>query len=103
MTDNSILLTYIIPVYNTERYVLKCLQSVVNQGLHPDQYEVLVVDDGSTDGSREVVKEFAADRPQVHLLTQANAGVSAARNLALDHARGSMCSSLIVMTISNRA
>lgn len=88
MTDNSILLTYIIPVYNTERYVLKCLQSVVNQGLHPDQYEVLVVDDGSTDGSREVVKDFAADHPQVHLLTQANAGVSAARNLALDHARG---------------
>lgn len=88
MTESSILLTYIIPVYNTERYLLKCLQSVVDQGLQPEQYEVLVVDDGSTDGSRTVVKAFAAMNSRVRLLTQENAGVSAARNLALDNARG---------------
>lgn len=85
---NEILLTYIIPVYNTERYVLRCLQSIVNQQLWPDDYEVLVVDDGSTDGSRAVVEAFAAEHRQVKLLMQQNAGVSAARNLAMDNARG---------------
>ena len=88
MNDSSILLTYIIPVYNTEHYLLKCLQSVIDQGLQPDQYEVLVVDDGSTDGSPDVVKAFDTEHPQVRLLTQENSGVSAARNLALDTARG---------------
>ncbi len=85
---NEILLTYIIPVYNTERYVLRCLQSIVNQQLWPDDYEVLVIDDGSTDGSRAVVEAFAAEHRQVKLLAQQNAGVSAARNLAMDNARG---------------
>lgn len=85
---NEILLTYIIPVYNTERYVLRCLLSIVNQQLWPDDYEVLVVDDGSTDGSRAVVEAFAAEHRQVKLLTQQNAGVSAARNMAMDNARG---------------
>jgi len=86
--NNEILLTYIIPVYNTERYVLRCLHSIVNQQLWPDDYEILVVDDGSTDGSRAVVEAFARDNRQVKLLTQENAGVSAARNLAMDKARG---------------
>lgn len=85
---NEILLTYIIPVYNTERYVLRCLQSIVNQQLWPDDYEVLVVDDGSTDGSRAVVEAFAAEHRQVKLLAQQNAGVSSARNMAMDNARG---------------
>lgn len=84
----GILLTYIVPVYNTAPYLDKCLTSLVNQGLAPDEYEIIAVDDGSTDGSREVVENFANEHPQVRLLSQANSGVSAARNLALDHARG---------------
>ncbi len=86
MTD--LLLTYIVPVYNTAPYVVKCLQSLVNQGFEPDQYEIIAVDDGSTDDSRARIEAFAQEHPQVRLLCQANAGVSAARNLALDHARG---------------
>ncbi len=85
---NEILLTYIIPVYNTEQYVLRCLQSIVEQHLWPDDYEILAVDDGSTDGSKAVVEAFSRDHAQVKLLTQENAGVSAARNMALEHARG---------------
>ncbi len=84
----QILLTYILPVYNTERYVLRALQSIVDQQLDPTQYEVLVVDDGSTDSSRSLVESFSQDHPQVKLLCQPNAGVSAARNLAMDNARG---------------
>lgn len=85
---DNILLTYVIPLYNTEAYVLRCLQSVVDQGLGDDDYEVIVVDDGSTDGGRALVEAFAREHPQVRLLSQANAGVSAARNLAIDNARG---------------
>ena len=85
---NDLLLTYIVPVHNTEALLLRCLQSIVNQGLASDEYEVIVVDDGSTDNSRVVVQEFALDHPQVRLFTQSNAGVSAARNLAMDNARG---------------
>ena len=85
---DELLLTYIIPLYNTEHYVLRCLHSIVNQQLWPDDYEVLVVDDGSTDGSRAVVEAFIQDYPQVKLITQENSGVSAARNFALNRARG---------------
>lgn len=85
---DDILLTFIIPVYNTQQYVLRCLQSIDGQHLENGKYEVLVVDDGSTDGSRAVVEKYAQEHPQVKLLAQDNAGVSAARNMALDHARG---------------
>ena len=53
---SELLLTYIIPVYNTERYIDRCLMSIVNQGLADDTYEVLVVDDGSTDGTRDLLR-----------------------------------------------
>lgn len=85
---SELLLTYIVPVYNTERYLLRCLNSILAQGLTDGDYEVLVVDDGSTDGSRDRVADFARLHPQVHLIIQENAGVSAARNRALDKARG---------------
>ena len=85
---SELLLTYIVPVYNTERYLERCLSSIIAQGLSDDVYEVLVVDDGSTDGSRNQIAAFTLLHPQVHLIIQENAGVSAARNLALDQAQG---------------
>lgn len=85
---STVLLSYIVPVYNTAPYLGKCLQSLVNQGLQHDEYEIIAVDDGSSDNSREVIENFAKDYPQVRLITQANAGVSAARNKALDLAQG---------------
>ena len=85
---NGVLLSYIIPLFNTEVYILRCLQSVVNQGIDQKEYEVIVIDDGSTDGGKAIVQNFAADHPQVRLISQQNAGVSAARNAALDVAQG---------------
>lgn len=85
---SELLLTYIVPVYNTERYLERCLSSIIAQGLSDDVYEVLVVDDGSTDGSRDQIAAFTLLHSQVHLIIQENAGVSAARNLALEQARG---------------
>lgn len=85
---DGLLLSYIIPLYNTEAYIVRCLRSIIAQGLPEGGYEVIVVDDGSTDGGRELVEALAAEHPQVSLLSQTNAGVSAARNKALDAARG---------------
>ena len=85
---SELLLTYIVPVYNTERYLSRCLSSIISQGLGDDEYEVLVVDDGSTDGSVATVEAFASTHAQVHIIRQQNQGVSAARNCALDKARG---------------
>ena len=85
---DDLCLTYIVPVYNTEAFVLRCLQSVVNQDIPGDDYEIIIVDDGSTDGSRDLIESFAREHRQVRILTQENAGVSAARNLAIDNTRG---------------
>lgn len=85
---DGLLLSYIIPLYNTEAYIVRCLRSIIAQDQPEGGYEVIVVDDGSTDGGRELVEALAAEHPQVRLLSQTNAGVSAARNKALDAARG---------------
>jgi glycosyltransferase involved in cell wall biosynthesis len=74
----------VVPLYNKAAYVRGALQSVLDQTL-PD-LEVVVVDDGSTDGGAEIVEAFGD--PRIRLVRQANAGVSVARNTAIEHARG---------------
>jgi glycosyltransferase involved in cell wall biosynthesis len=73
----------VIPVWNGERYLGEALESVLGQSYGP--VEVIVADDGSTDGTRDVVSRY---RPRVRYLHQANAGHAAARNLGLAAARG---------------
>ena len=74
----------IIPLYNKEAEVAATLRSALEQSLRP--LEVIVVDDGSTDRSAEVVVSFRS--PLIRLIRQPNAGVSAARNRAIAEARG---------------
>ena len=76
------LVTAIIPVFNGERHIAEALRSVFAQDYRP--IEVIVVDDGSTDGSAAIIQSF----PEAHYIHQANAGVAAARNTALRAARG---------------
>lgn len=76
----------IIPVYNTEKYLRECLDSVVNQTL--GDIEIILVDDGSTDGSLEILREYEADDSRIHILTQKNAFAGAARNLGMEFAHG---------------
>lgn len=76
----------IIPVYNAEKYLRECLDSVVNQTLR--DIEIICVDDGSTDSSPAVLAEYAARDSRVRVLTQENAGVGPARNAGIRAARG---------------
>ena len=79
-------ISVIVPVYNTEKLVGRCLRSIVGQSF--EEIEVLVIDDGSTDGTSAVIGQFAAADPRVRCFSTANSGVSAARNLGLDNAEG---------------
>ena len=79
-------LSVIIPCYNARDYLADCLESVLSQGM--SDFEVILIDDGSTDGTLAEAERFARRDARVRVLSQANAGVSAARNAGLDAARG---------------
>lgn len=80
------MVSVIIPVYNTEKYLRQCLDSVLAQTY--SDWEAILVDDGSTDTSGTICDEYADADTRVKVLHTANAGVSAARNTALDSACG---------------
>lgn len=80
------LVSVIIPAYNAAAFIRETLESVLAQ-TH-EQLEVIVVDDGSTDSTAQIVRAVAARDPRVVLLHQANGGVAAARNLAIAHSKG---------------
>lgn len=84
--SNLPLISVIVPVYNTEAYLRKCLDSICEQ-TYP-HLEILCVNDGSTDGSADILSEFAAKDKRIKIINQQNAGLSAARNAALDIAQG---------------
>lgn len=81
-------LSIIIPAYNRERYIAEALTSIVTQSAHHLDYEVVVVDDGSTDGTVAVCQQLAAHYPVIRVVQQRNAGPGAARNHGLHEARG---------------
>ena len=81
------LISIIIPVYNVERYLSQCLDSVLNQSYDGD-YEVICVDDGSTDGSPAILEEYAGKSDKIKIIRQENRGLGGARNTGLRAARG---------------
>lgn len=76
----------IIPVYNNEKFVERCIRSVMEQSF--EDLEILVINDGSTDGSGDILEELAAQDSRIRYMKQENKGVSEARNRGIDHARG---------------
>lgn len=77
----------IVPVYNTKNYLNECLDSILEQTI--DEMEILVVDDGSTDGSTDIIKEYAEKYPtKIKAFYKPNGGQAQARNLAISHACG---------------
>lgn len=82
----EIKVSIIIPVYNVERYLNQCLDSVVNQTLK--EMEIIVINDGSTDNSLEIIKKYQNLYDLITVIDKKNEGVSIARNLGLEIAKG---------------
>ena len=79
-------ISIVVPVYNPGGYLAACLESIAGQTIF-DQLEVILVDDGSTDGSQDACDAFAAEHPNARVIHQPNRGLSAARNAGMDAAR----------------
>ncbi len=83
---NNPLVSIVVPVYNNEKYIKKCIQSIINQSYH--NLQIIIVNDGSTDDSGCIINEYAADDTRITLINQENSGVSAARNIGILKAEG---------------
>ena len=81
-------ISLIIPVYNVEKYIEKCLLSCLEQDIPQSDYEIIVVNDGSPDGSLAIAERIAATATNITVVSQENGGLSAARNTGLKIAKG---------------
>ena len=79
-------ISVIIPVYNTEMFLSECLDSVLHQTFK--DFEIICVNDGSSDNSASILKGYAQKDARIKVITQANQGLSAARNAGLDVVQG---------------
>lgn len=82
----SPIISIVVPIYNREQWLRNCLESISSQTFK--DWECILVNDGSTDSSLEIAQEYAANDPRFIVFSQENQGVSAARNLGIDHAKG---------------
>lgn len=82
----NVILSVIIPIYNSEKYLERCIESVVNQA--DDTIEIILVNDGSTDGSQKICEKYTCQYENVKLLVKENGGLSSARNYGLTYAQG---------------
>ena len=83
---NSVAISLVVPVYNTEKYIAQCLDSILHQTLQ--RIEIIVVNDGSTDDSKNIIENFRQKDDRLKVFHIANGGVSAARNYGVEQACG---------------
>lgn len=81
-------LSIIVPVYNVEKYISKCLESLIRQDIELDEYEIIVINDGSTDNSLEIALEYEFKYKNIKVISQTNQGLGAARNTGMLNANG---------------
>lgn len=81
-------LSIIVPVYNVEQWLVRCLDSLYNQEFDEDEFEVIIVNDGSPDKSLQLADAYALRHRNMVVVTRENGGLSAARNTGLEHAKG---------------
>lgn len=92
-------ISIIVPVYNSRRYLEECVNSIVNQTYK--DWELILIDDGSTDGSEKILDEYEKKDLRIKVLHKKNEGQSIARNVGLDIAKGEYIFLLIVMILLN--
>lgn len=80
------MISIIVPIYNVEKYLSRCIESVLNQNFN--DYELILVNDGSTDESESICRKYSKDNNKISLISQENRGVSAARNAGIDKSCG---------------
>ncbi|ORU23018.1 glycosyl transferase, partial [Francisella tularensis subsp. holarctica] len=80
------LITLVIPIYNIENYLGRCLDSVINQTYK--DLEIILVNDGSTDNSLEICESYAKEDSRIKIINKNNGGLSSARNVGLDACKG---------------
>lgn len=88
MNTSKFLLSIVIPVYNVEKYINKCLLSIFNQKYQQDTVEVIIVNDGTKDDSMKIVMNYVGKIPNIKVCNQHNQGLSIARNNGLNLACG---------------
>lgn len=86
MSQREILVSVLVPIYNVEKYLRQCLESLVNQTL--ESIEIVCINDGSTDGSLEIVKEFADRDKRIVVVDKENSGYGDSMNQGLEKAQG---------------
>lgn len=86
--DSDLQLSIIVPVYNVEKYIRACIESIFKQGLDEDTFEVIIVNDGTKDRSMEVIQDIIDQHKNITVINQENQGLSMARNNGMAIARG---------------
>lgn len=86
MKEENVEVSVIIPVYNVRKYLRRCIESVLEQNF--DDYEIILVDDGSTDGSEEICNLYKNKHDRVRVYHKENGGLSDARNYGIDKSKG---------------
>lgn len=85
---DGLFLSFIVPVYNAAAYLPECLDSLLEQDIPKEEYEIICVNDGSKDNSLEVLRSYQARFPNIVIVDKENGGVTTARNAGLEAARG---------------
>lgn len=86
--DTHPLISVIVPVYNVERYIERCIDSIISQTY--DNLDIILVDDGSTDSSLKICQQYQEKNPRIRVLHKQNGGQASARNMGLETARGDL-------------
>jgi len=87
-TENELILSFVVPVYNVESFIGDCLKSLLAQDVSKEQYEIVCIDDGSTDNSGKILDDYAKDNSNIKVIHSENKGVSAARNIGISASAG---------------
>lgn len=89
METNCLMLSVIVPIYNASKYLNRCIDSILNQGLNENNYEIILINDGSTDNSLSICNRYVKTKPSIiKVIDKPNEGVAVTRNCGINHAQG---------------